>query len=85
MDTLRNKIVAASFGLATLAIATTSAQAAVVCNEDGDCWHTREAYTYPPVAGIIVHPDNWAWTGERHRWHEHEGRGYWHGHDWVGF
>jgi hypothetical protein len=84
MVTLLNKLTAASLGLAALAFAT-GAQAAVVCNGDGDCWHAREAYTYPPAAGIVVHPDNWAWTGEKYRWHEHEGRGYWHNRAWVEF
>jgi len=79
------KVIALSFGLSTIAIAATSAQAAVVCNGDGDCWHTHESYEFPAGAGIVVHPDNWALESDRHHWREHEGRGYWHGHDWVGF
>ena len=63
-----------------------SASADVVCNDEGDCWHAHEHYTYPPSATITVHPDSWHWSGnEKFRWHEHEGRGYWHGGVWVGF
>jgi hypothetical protein len=32
------------------------------------------------------HPDNWRWgAGERFRWREHEGRGYWLGGRWTEF
>jgi hypothetical protein len=37
--------------LGTLAL-TASASAAVVCNEDGDCWRTKERLTYPPEARV---------------------------------
>jgi hypothetical protein len=70
----------------TVAFTATTASADVVCNRDGDCWHTQERYTYPPTATIIVHPDDWKWRdNEKFRWHEHEGRGYWHGGVWIGF
>jgi hypothetical protein len=65
-----------------------TASAAVVCNGVGDCWHTHESYDYPEAAGIIVHPDGWAWQDsdhDRYRWREHEGRGYWHGDSWTDF
>jgi hypothetical protein len=33
-----------------------------------------------PEFGVTVHPDGWAWKeGEKHRWREHEGHGYWRG------
>jgi len=85
MATLLGKFTAASFGLATLALAATGAQAAVVCNSDGDCWRTHETYTYPPAAGVVIHPDTWSWSGDKYRWREHEGRGYWHSNNWVEF
>ena len=78
------KMAAASLGFATL-VAITPAQAEVVCNRDGDCWHAREAYNYPSTAGVVVHPNDWSWTGDRYRWHEHPGRGYWNGHVWTVF
>ncbi len=33
-----------------LALSVTGASAAIVCNEDGDCWRTKERLTYPPDA-----------------------------------
>jgi len=74
-----------SLGLSSALLASTSARAAVICNEDGDCWHAHEAYQYPAGVGVVVHPDDWRWDGDRYHWHEHEGRGYWHGGGWVGF
>jgi len=32
--------------------------------------------------GVVIHEDDWS-PGERHRWREHEGRGYWRGGHWV--
>ncbi len=49
---------AALVGAALLAFATTSASAAIVCSRDV-CWHTHEAYNYPPDARVTVHDDNW--------------------------
>ena len=31
-----------------LALASTAASAAVVCNDEGDCWRTKERLAYPP-------------------------------------
>jgi hypothetical protein len=73
-------------GAVSLAFAANTASAAVVCNEDGDCWHSHTEYTYPPEAGIVIHPDTWRWgTTEHHAWREHDGRGYWHGGEWRTF
>jgi len=58
------------------------ASAAVVCNEDGDCWPTGVKHEYPAGAGVVIHEDDWA-PGDRFRWREHEARGYWRGGDWV--
>ncbi len=82
--TIRSTIVAlalSAFGL--LALSSLSASAAIVCNSDGDCWHTPRAHAYPPGV-VVIHPDNWHWgPGELFVWREHEGRGYWrHGH-WM--
>jgi hypothetical protein len=65
---------------------TTSASARVVCNEDGDCWHTRSDNVFPPALGLTVHDHNWKWKeGEKHSWREHEGKGYWKGGSWKEF
>jgi hypothetical protein len=73
-------------GLGMVGMSSLSASARIVCNEDGACWHTPETYTYPPAAGIVIHPDDWRWKeSEHYSWKEHEGRGYWRGGDWRAF
>jgi hypothetical protein len=77
---------AALLGAGTLALTSGGASAAVVCNNDGDCWHVHDQYNYPPNVGVTVHGDDWKWGDKDHyRWHEHEGRGYWRGGIWIGF
>jgi len=44
-----------------LAVGATTGPAAVVCNGEGDCWRTKERYTYPPDAGVRVYSDDWKW------------------------
>jgi hypothetical protein len=74
---------AAAFGLTAMA---TSASAAVACNRDGECWHVKNAYNYKPEFGVVVHENGWKWgTGEKYRWREHTGRGYWRNGVWIRF
>jgi hypothetical protein len=76
----------AVIGAGSLVAFTAPASAAIVCNRDGDCWHTTERYRYRPAWGLTVHPDNWTWRdSRRYRWREHDGRGYWRGGVWIGF
>jgi hypothetical protein len=35
-------------GASALAFTATTASAAVVCNDEGDCWHVRGAARYEP-------------------------------------
>jgi hypothetical protein len=73
----------AAAGAAFLAVSAISASAAIVCSGDV-CWHTHEAYSYPPEARVIVHDDNWRWgPREKFVFREHEGRGYWRGDSWT--
>jgi hypothetical protein len=68
------------------AASITAASASVVCNGEGECWHTHRNYVYHPEFGVTVHPDGWAWgAGEHYAWREHRGRGYWHNGVWVRF
>jgi hypothetical protein len=68
------------------ALAATSASAAIVCNAEGECWHTHHSYNYDPGFGLVVHPDGWAWgPNDHYKWHEHRGRGYWHSGVWITF
>jgi hypothetical protein len=70
-------------GAGALAFSALNASAAIVCSGPV-CWHTHEAYEYPPDAGVVVHPDTWRWgPGEHYSWREHPGRGYWRGDRWM--
>ena len=76
----------ALMGASVLAISATGASARVVCNEDGDCWHAKSDYAYRPEFRVTIHPDDWRWKeGEKYKWREHEGRGYWRRGEWTDF
>ena len=75
---------AAAGVVGALALATT-ASAAVVCNEDGDCWRVKEKYDYRPDWGLTVYDDDWK-AGDKYRWRDPgAGRGYWRKGVWIGF
>jgi len=87
---LTNAALGVALGIGTLGITMTGASADIVCNDEGDCWHVKERYTYEPVFKVTVYPDEWKWEDkdkDRYRWREHEGegRGYWRGGLWIGF
>ena len=72
-------------GAAILGFAATAASAAVICNDEGDCWRVREERRYEPSLRLRVMPDDWRWKeGENYRWRE-PGRshGYWRQGVWV--
>ena len=78
---------AALFGVMGVAATASSASAYVVCNHDGDCWHTDQRVRVPG-ATFDYHPDDWYfhqhWDGgDRHFREYHEGRGYWRSGVWV--
>ncbi len=76
----------ALLGLGAATASIPSASAAIACNAEGQCWHVRRPYAYPPAYGVVVHPDNWRWgPGERFAWREHTGRGYWRNGVWIRF
>ena len=63
------------FGIAVLGIVgalaftATSASAAIVCNDNGDCWHVKEKYEYKPEFGVHVYGDDWKFTdNNKYRW-----------------
>lgn len=69
-----------------------AASARIVCNDDGDCWHTDNDYHYH--SGWHVrdrHPDSWYfhndWDHDHdHHWRgHHDGRGYWRNGVWITF
>jgi hypothetical protein len=70
--------------VATLAL-TVSASAAVVCNDDGDCWRSKERLTYPPDARVQIYNDDYV-IGPKYKWRDAKaGRGYYRGGAWIGF
>ncbi|HZZ68863.1 MAG TPA: hypothetical protein VFE18_11890 [Phenylobacterium sp.] len=77
---------ATAFGLATLGAAG-AASAHVVCNAEGDCWHTDRRVDYGPDARLTYHPDDWYfhqhWDANHHWRDYHEGRGFYRGGVWV--
>lgn len=79
----------AAFALAgAFAFMTTSASAAVVCNDEGDCWKVKEKYEYKPEFRLRVYDDDWRWADadkDRYRWREGRGRGYWRQGVWIEF
>ena len=78
--------VAALLGVSGVAVTTTSASAAIVCNQENECWHVRDKYEYKPEFGVTVHENNWKWgAGDKYRWREHTGRGYWRNGVWITF
>jgi hypothetical protein len=63
----------------------TSASAAVVCNDEGDCWRTTERLTYPPEARVQIYEDDYV-IGPKYRLRDvGKGRGYYRGGVWIGF
>jgi len=54
-----------------LALTAGSASAAVVCNDEGDCWRVKEQRNYEPSLKLRIMPDDWKWKeGEKYRWRE---------------
>ena len=87
MRTVGEFTLAAALAAGALALASTTASAAIVCNRDGDCWHAHHGdYPDHPEFGLVIHPDDWHWKdSEKHHWREHAGRGYWEGETWKTF
>ena len=68
-----------------VALMTTGVSAAVVCNDEGDCWKVNEKYDYPPKAKVHVYSDDYVVDTKKYKMREaRPGRGYWSGGIWVG-
>ena len=71
--------------LGTLALST-GASAAIVCNEEGDCWKVKERHTYPPDVRLQVYEDDYVIDQKKYKWREPGmKRGYWRRGVWVTF
>ena len=82
------KLLLGALGAGAIIATASSASAAIVCNREGDCWHTATRYAYKPSFGLTIHTDNWKWRAadkDRFHWREHDGRGYWRKGVWVTF
>jgi hypothetical protein len=55
---MRKFLLGATAAAGNLAVTAVNASAAIVC-AGPVCWHTHEAYNYPPDARLVVHPDDW--------------------------
>lgn len=68
-----------------LLVGATGASAAIVCNDDGDCWRVKKRVEYKPELRLHVYNDDWKWKkGEKYRWREaHGDHGYWRSGVWV--
>jgi hypothetical protein len=74
----------ALFGVALLAMTAGTASAAVVCNDDGDCWRVKGRPTYGPGVQLRIYEDNWKGDGVKFRWREPgRGHGYYRNGVWV--
>ena len=85
--TISTAALALLMGAGALVAASAPASARVVCNRDGDCWHTESAPRAPGVR-FEYHPDDWYfhrhWDGGDRHWRDyHEGHGYYRGGVWI--
>jgi hypothetical protein len=75
---------------AGLALALGPASARIVCNREGDCWHSDDSHArYSNDVHAQYHPDDWYFhqhwdTDRQHHYRDyHEGRGYYRNGEWV--
>ena len=74
----------ALFGVALLAMTAGSASAAVVCNDEGDCWRVKGRPAYGPGVQLRIYEDNWKGDGVKFRWREPgRGHGYYRNGAWI--
>ena len=82
MKTLRTAILT---GVCALALSATAASAAIVCNDEGDCWRVSGEPKYEPGLKLRIQKDDWKWKeGEKYRMREPgRGHGHWRGGSWI--
>ena len=86
-STLSKAVMVAALAASAAAFTATGASARIVCNREGDCWHTHDRMTYGQR--FEVHPDDWyfhqRWEHDQRRhWRDwHEGHGYYEHGVWV--
>jgi hypothetical protein len=79
--------IAALMSVSAVALSTAPASARVVCNAEGDCWHTDARAPVVPGVTFSAHPDDWYfhqhWDDSHHFRDYHDGRGYYKGGVWI--
>lgn len=81
----------ALLSLGMLAVTAGPAAARIVCNDDGDCWHTDSGRYHDRSVRFDYHPDDWYFHRDWDRDHDHhwrgyhDGRGYWRHGVWITF
>jgi hypothetical protein len=82
MSLFHKGVAVAVIGAGALAFAG-GASARVICNADGDCWHSHDTVVIAPGLHLTEHPDSWRWSdAHRYHWREHAGNGYWEHGEW---
>ena len=82
---------AAFIAVGALAVTTVSASARTVCNNNGECWQTRQRHkTYPTALGVHFYSDSWARrhrTDRKYQWRDKrdDDRGYYDRGTWHTF
>ena len=80
-------VITVLLGTGALLMTAGAASARVVCNREGDCWHTDAPAPRVPGVTFSVHPDDWyfhqTWGSDRHFRDYHKGRGYYKGGVWI--
>ena len=91
LSKIKGSVVAGSIVVGALVVMPMSASADVVCNRDGDCWHTSQRHTdYPPTLGLQFYGDDWrdAHRSDSHyHWRDDQkdDRGYYDNGKWRTF
>lgn len=82
---MKRLIQALILSAAALTLTATASSAAVVCNDDGDCWRVRGRPHYHEGLRLHIYGDNWKWRkGEHYRWREPgRGHGYYRNGAWI--
>ena len=81
--------IAALLATGALVVTIGTASARIVCNNEGDCWHTDSEPARVPGITFNLHPDDWYfhqhWDSDKdHHYRDyHEGRGYYKRGVWI--
>ena len=82
MNTFSKAILVAG---AALSLTAATASAAIVCNDEGDCWRVSGEPRYEPTLKLRIQKDDWKWKeGEKYRMRDSgKGHGHYRNGVWV--